>query len=393
VSVLRLRRREERRVLAGHDWVFSNEIDTAATPLKGLEPGADVVLESSEGRFLAHGFANPASLIAVRLTGRRRNHPFDDGALMARLRSAQTLREQRYGAPFYRWVYGESDGLPGLVVDRYEDVAVVQVSSAGMERRLDTIVDALVSLGELSAVLLRNDAGPRELEGLPLYRRWAHGEERQTLHVLENGLAFQVPTETSQKTGWFYDHRDSRQALRSWCDGARVLDLYSYAGAFALNAIEGGAREVVAIDSSAPAIASLQANAERQGVAERIDARTDDVVEAMRGLGEADERFEVIVLDPPAFVKRKKDREAGLRHYALNHKLALRLLVPGGILLSASCSQPIDQATLLGTSRKSLPRERERLQVLSPIAQAADHPVHAAMPETAYLTGAITRVV
>jgi len=393
VSVLRLRRREERRVLAGHDWVFSNEIDTAATPLKGLEPGGEVVLESSEGRFLAHGFANPASLIAVRITGRRRNHPFSGDMLAARLLAALALRERRYGAPFYRWAYGESDGLPGLVVDRYDDVAVVQVSSAGMERHLELICDTLMSLGGLSALLLRNDAGQRGLEGLSNYRRWATGETRERLQVIENGLAFSVPAENSQKTGWFYDHRDNRLALRDWCDGARVLDLYSYAGAFALNAVAGGAREVIAIDSSVPAIETLQANAEAQGVADRVDVRTDDVVEAMRAMGEAEERFDVIVLDPPAFVKRRKDREAGLRHYALNHKLALRLLVPGGILLSASCSQPVDDADLIDTLRKSLPRERERAQLLAPVAQAADHPVHAAMPETRYLSGTIARIV
>jgi len=393
VSVLRLRRREERRVLAGHDWVFSNEIDTAATPLKGLEPGCEIVLESADGRFLAHGFANPASLIAVRITGRRRNHAFDDERLGARIAQALALRTRRYDAPFYRWIFGESDGLPGLVVDRYGDVAVVQVSAAGMERRLDAIVDALISQGELSAVWLRNDAGVRELEGLPSYRRWAHGQAHDTLHVQENGLEFEVPAEASQKTGWFYDHRDNRQALRTWTPGARVLDLYSYAGAFALNAVAGGAREVIAIDSSAPACEALRANAERQGVADRVEVRTDDVVEGLRALGEADERFDVIVLDPPAFVKRKKDREAGIRHYALNHKLAMRVLAPAGILLSASCSQPIDDAALIDTLRKSLPRERERAQLLAPVAQGADHPVHAAMPETRYLSGAIARVV
>jgi len=211
MNVLRLKRREERRVLAGHGWIFSNEIDTDATPLKGLEPGSDAVIEGSDGRFVAHAYVNPASLISARVTGRRRNRPFDDEALRARLNKALALRERRYSGPWYRWVYSEADGLPGLVIDRYDDIAVVQVSTAGMEQRLDAVIAAIKDTTDIRSVLLRNDAAVRELEGLSSYRRW-EGESRDVLSVVENELRFEVPSELSQKTGWFYDHRETRRS-------------------------------------------------------------------------------------------------------------------------------------------------------------------------------------
>lgn len=389
--VLRLKRREERRILAGHEWVFSNEIDTASTPLKGLEPGCDVVLQGADGRFLAHAFANPASLIAARVSSRRRQHPFTSESLQQRLAIALALRERRYGAPWYRWVYGESDGLPGLVVDRYDDAAVVQVTAAGMERYLDEIVETIIATSSVVTVRLRNDAPTRALEGLEAYRRW-HGEARDELVVHENGLSFMVAADESQKTGWFYDHRETRWHLRSWVGGARVLDLYSYAGAFAINAAAGGAREVHAVDSSAAATAALSANAERNDCADRVVAHTGDVVETLRSLHEAGERFDVVVLDPPAFVKRKRDRDTGLKEYARVNRLAMRVLDKDGLLLSASCSQAVDEASLLAVVRRNVPRERERVQVLGSVTQGADHPVHAAMPETRYLSGVLTRI-
>ncbi len=390
--VLRLKRREERRILAGHGWIFSNEIDTAATPLKGLDVGGDVVVQSSDGRFLAHAYANPGSLISARVTGRRRNKPFDEDALRARLESARLLRDRRYGKPWYRWVYGEADGLPGLVIDRYDDVAVVQISTAGMEQRLDQILTAVRDIASIATVLLRNDAPVRELEGLDAYRRW-DGESRERLTVIENDLEFAVQADNSQKTGWFYDHRETRRALHDWVQGCRVLDLYSYAGAFAINAAVAGAREVIAIDSSAAATDATAHNAEANGCGDRVSVQTADVVEALRELHEAGERFDVIVLDPPAFVKRKKDRDAGMKEYGRVNKLAMKVLGDDGILMSASCSQSVDESAVLGVLRRNLPREKERLQVLASVTQGPDHPVHPAMPETRYLSGVVARII
>lgn len=390
--MLRLKRREERRILAGHDWIFSNEIDTSATPLKGLDAGVDVVIEGADGRFLAHAYANPASLISARVTSRKRRKPFDDDALLRRLTAAWSLRERRYKLPYYRWVYGESDGLPGLVIDRYDDTAVVQITTAGMENRLQAVIDRVQQIAPVTSVLIRNDAPVRELEGLEFFRRW-HGDSREHLHVIENDLSFTVATDQSQKTGWFFDHRETRRQLRDWVAGRRVLDLYSYAGAFAINAAVAGAREVLAVDSSASATAAIETNAESNDCADRVSVCTGDVVDTLRRLQEEGERFDVVVLDPPAFVKRKRDRDAGLKEYARVNRLAMRVLSDEGLLVSASCSQTVDEATVVGLVRRNLPKERERLQILASVVQGADHPVHPAMPETRYLTGVFSRLV
>jgi len=393
MNVLRLKKREERRVQSGHDWVFSNEIDTQATPVKTLEPGSAVTLETANGKFLAHAYVNPHSLIAARVTSRRAGRPFTATALRERLELALSLRSHRYKDNYYRLVHSEGDFLPGLTVDRYNDVLVVQITTAGMERYRDDIVDALKQLCSATAIFMRNDNSIREFEALPLYREWVHGSAVDVLHIVENGLTFQVPAEISQKTGWFYDHRDSRAALAPWVAGKRVLDVYTYVGGFGICAATMGAREVLAIDSSQSAVDAAHANASLNGCADRFNARCADAVEAMRSLFEDGERFDVVVLDPPAFIKRRKDRDAGVRHYALNNRLAMRLLTPGGVILSASCSQALSHEDLLQQMRKSIPRDSLGLQILAPVQQGADHPVNVAMPETLYLSGAFARVL
>lgn len=394
VTKLRLNKRQERRIQRGHGWVFSNEIDTGRTPLKAIEPGQPVVLESSSGKFLAHAYANPHSLISARVTSRDPRKVFDQSVLEERLQLALALRRDRYKEPFYRLVYGEGDYLPGLIVDRYDDVLVVQINTAGMECYKDSIVSMLQAMCSVRSIYLRNDAAARELEKLPLYRDWVYGQAVDVLQVRENKLQFVVPSELSQKTGWFYDHRNSRAALAQWVRGKRVLDVYSYVGAFGIHAASYGADHVLALDASADAISAATQNAERNQVQQRFEARCIDALEGMRTLFEQGERFDLVILDPPAFVKRRKDRELGLQHYCLVNQLAMRLLSPaGGLIVSASCSQAVDQSDLLQQMRKGLPKGRLGLQVLASLQQGEDHPIHVAMPETRYLCGAIARII
>jgi len=390
---LRLKKREERRVEAGHLWVFSNEIDTSLTPLKGIEPGSAAILESATGKFLAHAYVNPASLICARVTSRNKSQAFDTSALAIRLRTALSLRERLYDQPYYRLVHSEGDFLPGLTVDRYGDVLVVQMTTAGMEQFKDDIVATLVELTGVSALCLQNDSPMRGLEGLSQYTEWVHGTEQPQLHIRENGLEFVVPTEFSQKTGWFYDHRDSRNAIRKWVDGKRVLDLYSYIGGFGLNAAAGGASDVLSVDASQAAIRAAMNNAAANGLEANYRCVAADAVETLRSLFSDGERFDVIILDPPAFIKRKKDRDAGVRHYALNNRLAMKLLNPGGVLLSASCSQAFGLHELQQSVRNALPKGQQGVQVLSSFSQAPDHPVNIAVPESLYLKGLIARLV
>ena len=389
---LRLKKRHERRLEAGHLWVFSNEIDTDATPLKGFPAGAPAVIESATGKFLAHAYVNPASLICARVTSRQKHRPFSLEILSQRLQTALSLREFYYAKPYYRLVHSEGDFLPGLVVDRYGNTLIVQMTTAGMEVMRDDLVEALTALTGAENICLQNNTSIRELEQLPLYVDWVSGGAPAELRIEENDLTFAVPAELGQKTGWFYDHRESRRQLRSWVAGKRVLDLYSYIGGFAINAAIGGAAEVIAVDSSRPAMEAAQVNVNHNNVGDRVQIRCDDAVEAMRSLFSDNERFDAIVLDPPAFIKRKKDLEAGTRHYALNNRLAMKLLKPGGVLLSASCSQALSLQALQKAVADGVPRGNPGVQFLSVFQQAPDHPVNAAMPESLYLKGLIARL-
>jgi len=361
--------------------------------LKGLQPGQPVIVESARGQFMGHGYANPQSLISVRLLSRDQNKPFNADRLRQRLTHAHQLREKLFTDQCYRLVHGEGDFLPGLTVDRYGDVLVIEVTTAGMERYVDTLIEQLVDLTGAKHLLLKNDSPLRSLEGLALTTQWVKGEAQSALNLVENDLAFTIPLDGAQKTGWFYDHRESRRQLRRFCRGARVLDVYSYVGGFAINAAVGGATDVLAVDASQRVVDSIATQVAVHGMASVVRARCGDAVDVLRELQEANEQFDVIILDPPAFVKRRKDLDAGLQHYGVNHKHALRLLKPGGILFSASCSQLVEAAALKKIARQAIPRHAVGLQILGPLAQAADHPINCAMQETRYLDGFIARLV
>lgn len=390
---LRLKKREERRLLAGHQWIYSNEIDTSATPLKGLVPGSAVTIESAQGKFLAHAYVNPHSLISARVTSFQKSRPFTVDVLRQRLQQALQLRQHRFAHPFYRWVHGEGDLLPGLVVDRFNDVLVVQITTAGMDAFESELIESLTELSDAVAIQLVNDTRMRELEQLPLERRWALGSAPDALTVIENDLEFHIPQSIEQKTGWFYDHRCSRQELKHWVKEKRVLDLYTFLGSFGLNAASAGASSVLAIDSSELAVNAANANAQRLSLSGIFEAAKDDVVDRLRALFESGERFDVVVVDPPAFIKRKKDMDAGRRHYGLVNRLAMRLLTPGGIILSASCSQAFSANDLRQTLVKSAPKECSGLHILASLAQGPDHPIQASMPETSYLKGFVARLL
>ncbi|MCB1754968.1 MAG: class I SAM-dependent rRNA methyltransferase [Gammaproteobacteria bacterium] len=392
MKTLKLRKNEERRLLAGHLWIFSNEVDTRATPLVAFEPGESARLESSRGDFLGYVYVNPASLICARLCSRDSGRPFDAALIRQRLQSALTLRQMFYEEPFYRLVHGEGDFLPGLIIDRYDDVLVLQINTAGMERQRDVILDVLRDSLSPSSILLRNDSSVRKLENLPLHNEFVYGEERDQITLRENGLNFHAPLMSGQKTGWFYDHRENRAFLQRLTAGKRVLDVFSYLGGWAINAAAGGAQEVVAIDASAPALKLAESNAALNGYADRFSSQCGDALEQMRVLQESARRFDIVVLDPPAFIKRKKDHTAGLRQYELINRLAMGLLEDDGILVCASCSQHLTRQDLNSAMLRAARKNRRHLQILARGGQGPDHPVNAAMPETDYLKTIFARL-
>lgn len=390
---LYLRRGEEARLRAGHLWVFSNEVDVQRSPLTGFEPGEPCVIVDAHAKPVGVGYVNPASLIAARLVNRGIEHAFDASLIVHKLKIALGLRERLYAEPYYRLVFGETDGLPGLVVDRYGDVLVGQIATAGMERMKDDITAALVKVIKPAAIVWKNDSGMRALEGLPNYADVGYGELSAPVVAHEGGLEFRIDPIGGQKTGWFYDQRANRDQLAVFVRGKRVLDVFSYLGAWGLRAAAAGASEVVCVDASASAVEAIVYNAANNGLADRVRAVKADAFDYLKSLREAREHFDVVILDPPAFVKRKKDFAEGRLAYRRINEMAMQILAKDGILVTASCSYHMPRTALLDAVQQGARHLDRNVQVLVQLQQAPDHPVHPAIPETDYLKGFICRVL
>ena len=388
---LRLKKNEDRRLRAGHLWVFSNEIDVARTPLTAFQPGDAVEIQDSGGRTIGSGYVNPGTLIAARLVSRAPGRVLNAALLERRIARALTLRDRLFARPFYRLVYGEGDGLPGLVIDRFGDVLVVQITTAGMERVRAELIDVLERLLAPAAVLLRNDTSSRALEGLTQEVEAALGTVPERVEIEENGVRFEVPLLGGQKTGWFYDHRPNRARLQAYAPGQRVLDVFSYVGGWGVQAAAAGATQVLCVDSSARALEEVERNALLNGVEGRVATHRADAWDALRELRAADERFDIVVLDPPAFIKRRKDIKEGEQAYRRINQLALSLLVPDGILVSASCSYHLSREALLDALLRASRAGGRELQIVEEGHQGPDHPVHPAIAETSYLKAFFAR--
>ena len=310
---LRLKANADRRLRAGHLWVYSNEVDVSATPLQGFQAGQQAVLEAANGKPLGIVALSPNNLICARLLSRDIKLPLDKSLLVHRLNVALSLRERLFDQPCYRLVYGDSDLLPGLVVDRFFDILVVQLASATMEAHKDDVIAALIQVLKPGGILFKNDSAARDAEGLQRYVETVYGEVPDWVPLEENGVKFEAPVREGQKTGWFYDHRMNRARLAPYVKGKRVLDLFSYIGGWGVQAGAFGASEVFCVDASGFALDGVERNAALNGISEKLTCIEGDVFEALRELKAAEERFDVIIADPPAFIKRKKDLKTAKR--------------------------------------------------------------------------------
>lgn len=392
LAPLRLKKNEDRRLKQGHLWIFSNEVDTQATPLKAFQAGEQVVVEASNGKALGTAYVNPNSLICARILTRNAKHQLNAQLLKTRIQQAQSLREQHYATPFYRLVFGESDGLPGLVIDRFNDLFVVQISTAGMEQVKDEVLQVLINLYHPRAVVWRNDMKSRELEGLTCYQELAHGELPEQVYVEENGARFVVPVLGGQKTGWFYDHREARAKLAQWVEGKRVLDVFSYLGGWGIQAALAGASSVACVDASEAALDGVHINAELNGVADKLTSYQGNAFDVLNALCKQGDKFDVVIVDPPAFVKRKKDLKSGAEGYKRINALAMRLVEANGILVSASCSHHMPGALLKTQIQAAASHVDRTVQIFDQAYQAPDHPIHPAIVETEYLKTFFCRV-
>ncbi len=392
VPVLKLKRGEDRRLRAGHLWIFSNEVDTAATPLTQFEPGAAVQVHSDRDQFLGFAYVNPRTLIAARIVTRDASYPLDASLLVHRLRVALALREKLYREPYYRLAFGESDGLPGLVLDRYGDVVVAQSGTAGIDRLRTDIEDAVAKVVGAKTLVWKNDSGARELEGLERDVSVAGDASLPAeIAIREQGVDFVAPLAEGQKTGWFYDQAANRERLRRYLPaGARVLDVCSYVGAWAVTALKAGAGSATCVDASATALAYVERNAITNGVG--IETIKDDAFDALKALQEKGARYDVVILDPPAFAKRKKDSPQAQAAYRKLNQLALPLIERDGILVSCSCSYHMSAKDLAFAIQGAARHSSRFVQILEVGGQSPDHPVHPAIPETRYLKSFFCRV-
>jgi 23S rRNA (cytosine1962-C5)-methyltransferase len=391
ISILKLKRGEDRRIRSGHLWIFSNEIDNAATPLAGFSAGARARVLSDRDQFLGHAYVNPHALICARIMGRDAAQPLNRALIESRLEVALALRERLSRAPYYRLVFGESDQLPGLVLDRYGDVVVGQIATAGMEALKADVEAAVKEVLHPAGLFWKNDSGARDLEHLTPSTEVAFGTVPDELEVVESGLHFRAPLAEGQKTGWFYDQTANRQKLiRFLPPGARVLDVCSYVGAWAVTALRNGASSARCVDSSQLSLDFVQRNAAENAVT--VETMREDAFDALKALHAQGARYDAVILDPPAFIKRKKDIPQGQAAYRKLNQLAFDLIDKDGLLVSCSCSYHLAPEELVSAIQVAGRHTGRFVQILESGGQSPDHPIHPAIPETRYLKAFFCRV-
>lgn len=390
IRTVRLKKKEDRRVRRGHPWVFSNELESK---LSGMEPGELVEVVDHSGRPVGMGYANPNSLIAVRMLTRG-GGDVGPGLILERVATAKALRERLYpGRETYRAVFSESDLLPGLVVDRYGSWLVLQVLTAGMERMMPWVLDALREAYRPEGIVLRNDSSQRRLEGLTIEKRVLEGEYPGAVTVSLAGILFNVDMLAGQKTGFFLDQVDNYRLLDRVVQGAEVLDLFCHTGAWGLYAAKAGADAVIGVDSSATALGSARENAALNNLTGGVSFIEEDAFDYLKRLTASGKKHGVVVVDPPAFVKSRAKIAEGLKGYMDLNVRAMKAVAPGGFLISASCSHHVGMEGFKEVLRAAAAGAGRAVRLIEMRSQSGDHPVLIVAPETEYLKCALMQVL
>ena len=381
---LYLKPKEHRRLFKGHLWSFSNELQSLP---KDIAAGETVKLYTHDNKFVGSGFYNPHSLIAFRLLSRTGEIP-DRDFFRKKIMNALDLRVKIYpesDTNALRLVHGESDGLPGLVIDRFNTAYALQAFSAGMDRHLPLICDVLADLFQPSSIVVRNESALRELEGLPLYKKIVHGSTADAVQIIHDiGLQYLINLLEGHKTGFFLDQRDNRRITRKLANGAETLDVFTSDGGFGLNALFGGATSATMVDTSHEALQRAEKNAKLNKLP-NYSMIQGDAFEVMNHLIEEKKSYDLVILDPPSFTKSRKNLPSALHAYKKLNKLGLQLVKNGGFLATASCSHHVSEEDFLGVIRQASFSEKKQLRLVFRNSQPADHPVLLSMPETHYL--------
>jgi 23S rRNA (cytosine1962-C5)-methyltransferase len=384
--IVKLAAGKEHRLNAGHPWIYRSEI----ARIEGdAAPGVIAAVQDHRSRFVGQAMINLKSQIAGRLLART-EETIDAAFLERRIREAASRAGRTVaGAGASRLVFGEGDHLPGLIVDRYGDLVVVQILTAGMERLRDAVLAALQNTVQPRAIYERSDSSARKLEGLDLRKGFAWGTGETGVWIEEDDQAFFVEVAAGQKTGFFLDQRENRQVVKRLAGGRTVLDCFCYSGGFSVSAASGGATAVTGIDISADALAWATRSAERNGLAARCTFAPANVFDQLRAFGRERRHFGLVILDPPAFTKGRDALEGALRGYKEINLRAMKLLGPGGILVTCSCSYHVDAPTFLDMLRSAAADAHREFRLLELRTQARDHPILLAAKETQYLKCAI----
>lgn len=379
-ATVKLKSGHDRRVRNGFAWIFSNEI---AGSLKAYEPGSIVEVMDANGYYVGAGYINPHALISVRMLTWQQE-PIDASWLDRRLKTAWERRKPYYETTSaYRLVFGESDGLPGLVVDRYGEFLVVQSTTLGMDLLLPGVFECLKERCSPSAIVLRQDSQARKLENLTLGQSVVHGHLPERVEVAISGLRYRLDLLNGQKTGFFLDQKENQYFARRFAQGKRVLDCFTHLGGWALNAAQAGASEVIGLDISEPAITDARENASLNG--QSISFKKADVFDELKRINDARETFDMIVLDPPAFAKGRSQATEAIKGYREINRRAAKALSPGGILITCSCSQAVDPETFRNTVSQGILSAGRRALLIESLTQPPDHPILLTMRETEYL--------
>ncbi|MEQ8897103.1 MAG: class I SAM-dependent rRNA methyltransferase [Roseovarius sp.] len=393
LPVIRLNPKAHARAIRhGAPWVFDNEIVTDRRT-KAIAPGSIALLEDAGREPLALVAVNPKSRIMARVLDLDTGAEIGGAWLRKRLTAALALRETLYDAPFYRLIHAEGDGLPGVVIDRFGDVAVIQPNAAWAEGMLPELVAALQEVTGVSTVLKNAGGRARGLEGLDDVSAVLEGAAPEgPVEVPMNGAMYLADLTGGQKTGLFYDQRPNHAFAARMAKGARVLDVFSHVGGFSLAALAAGAESALAVDGSEPALELARSGAERMGASERFETRKADAFDALAGLAEEGATFDMVICDPPAFAPSKQALEAGLRAYERVARLAAPLVAEGGILGLCSCSHAADLAKFRSACLRGIGRAGRAGPLIRTGFAGPDHPQHPNLAETAYLKALFFRL-
>ena len=386
MTKITLRKTRETRVRSGHPWLYASEIER----VEGESAAGVAEVYSAKGTFLARALYNPASQIALRILTTH-DEPIDADFFARRVRTAWEYRQRFCDVNSCRAIYAEADFLPGLVVDKFGGVLVVQVLSLGMELWKRELTDILVEVIRPEGIYERNDVPVRRLEGMQETTGLLYGDVPDRVPMVENGIVYAVDVKHGQKTGFFLDQKENRAAIAPLCPGARVIDMFCHNGSFALNAAKYGAREVTGVDISEDALAVARDNARANGLDANFEAH--NCFDLLRALSDQGEKYDLVILDPPAFTKTRQMTERALRGYKEINLRGMKLVPDGGFLVSCSCSQHVDDAAFTAMLNEAARDAKKKLRMVEFRTQAKDHPILPASPETKYLKCAILQVL